>query len=196
MALTSCAAALTKSFAADCNNPLDNGYTGRAVIFDARDVTLTFSGTDPRTVNAVALASGKTPFAVINDGDNPFTGNNFASTSENGRREYVKTVAFLDPKRGAAASKDVDALCALPLGFIVVAEKMSRVADGGFEIIGAYRGVKVNGDGVSRDEYANGGAIAITASTRERYSEVVYNEGTYADNLTEFEGWLAAAPAQ
>lgn len=196
MALVSCSSTIAKSFAGDCTAPLDGGYSGRAVIFDARDITPTFASNDPRTVTALAVASGKTPFAVINDGENPFTGSNLASTAENGRREYTKTVSFLDPKRGAAASKDVDALAELPLGFVVIAEKIQRAADGGFEVIGIYRGLKINSDGITRDEYANGAAYAITASTKERYSEVVYNEGTYADNLAKFETWIAACPAQ
>lgn len=197
MAVTNCAAAtIAKSFAADCAAPLEGGYTGRAVIFDARDITPSIVSGDPRTVSAIAIASDKTPIAVINDGENPFTGSSLASTTEDGRREYTKTVSFLDPKRGAAASKDVDALAALPLGFVTIAEKEQRVADGGFEVIGAYRGLKVNGDGITRNEYENGAAYAVTASTKERYSEVVYNEGSYADNLAAFEGWLAAAPAQ
>lgn len=197
MALASCTGTIAKSFAEPCANPLDGGYSGRAVIFDARDITLTRETNNPRLVSAITIASGKTPFAVINGGDQPFTGSSTQSTTENGSREYTKTVVFLDPKRGAAASADVEALAALPLGFVVIAEKMQRTSDGGFEIIGGSRGLKVNGDGIVRDEYANGGAIQITASTRERYLDVVYNDGgDYDVLLTDFEAWLATAPAQ
>lgn len=196
MALTSCTGSIAKSFADSCSSPLEGGYTGRALIFDARDIAFTFDASNPRKVTAITITEDKVPFAVINDGENPFTGSNLASNVEDGTSKYTKTVQFLDPKRGAAASADIDALKALPLGFVVVAEKQDRVADGGYEIIGAYRGLKVNSDGVTRDEYANGGAYQVVASTKERYSEVCYVLATHAAELEWFEARLAEAPAQ
>lgn len=199
MPYTSCAGTIAKSFAVQCQTPNIGGYTGRAVIFDVRDVTPTFDASNPRKISAITLPTSKTPFAVINDFQEPFTGSNTASNADGGRIQYTKTFSFRNPKRGADAAKDVEALVSLPLGFILVAEKKDKVRDGGFEVVGVYQGLKVNADGITRDEASNAGDVSITASCVEPYLECDYigaSSDTYADLLADFEAWLTASPEQ
>ena len=196
--LSQCVSSIAKSFAPACSG-LIGGYTGRAVVFDMDDANLSITaGTDAYTI--LDFGENASPIAVINYGDQPFNGSNTASTNENGLPEYTKTVQFMIPKRGAATAKDIDNL--RKKRFIVVAEKedVDQISGGAkYEVIGSQRPLKVNGDGVTRNEYDNGGAWSVTASTRESYAEVDFNPfGSVGDPTAKeiFEEWLAAAPAQ
>lgn len=199
MAYSRCASTIAKSFAVQCATPNIGGLTGRAVIFDARDITLTFDATNPRKITAVTIPTSKTPFAVVNDFQEPFAGTNKASNADGGRIQYAKTFGFKQPKRGADAAKDVEALASLPLGFVAILEKKNKVVDGGYEVVGAFQGLKVNADGVTQDETANAGDTSIVASCVEPYLECDYvgaSGDTYADLLADFEAWLSASPEQ
>lgn len=188
MAYSPCSASVTMNAAASCTAPIVGGYTGRAVLIAVGDATFTQDSTNPRKVTAIALASGAKSVAVNNVFAEPFTGSNTASQADTGRIQHTKTFAFRIPLRGAAVSKDlVEALEQSPLGFVAVVEKKDKSGDGSFEVIGLQQGLKVNADGVSRDESANGGDISCTMSCVEPWFEVVFLSTDYATTLPLFE---------
>ena len=73
-------------------------------------------------------------------------------------------------------------------------EKIDRVGDGSFEIIGAQSPAKVADPAtVTRQETANGGAWALTLQSTEVYAETVFFDTDYATTLAAFEALLANA---
>lgn len=194
MAYTPCSSSVAKNIAASCSAPIVGGYTGRAVLIAVGDATFTQDSTNPRLVTAIAMGSSKKSIAVNNVFAEPFAGSTTASNADTGRIQHTKTLAFRIPLRGAEVSKDiVEALEQAPLGFVAVVEKKDKVGDGSFEVIGLEQGLKVNADGVSRDEAANGGDIAVTMSCVENFFESAFLSTNYATTLPLFEALYTAS---
>lgn len=192
MPFVNCAAAVAASIQGDCLHPIVGGYTGRGVLIPLDDApTFTTSADNPRTITDIALATGKKAVAVANVFTEPFTGSNTASSADNGRKEFKKTYAFRIPLRGSDVSKDiVEPLAGSALGFVAVLEKNDRSGNGSFEVVGAQQGLKVNADGISRDEASNGGDISVTMSCTETFFESVLFDTDYAKSKAAFEELL------
>lgn len=193
MAYTSCAGAVAASIQQNCENPLVGGYTGRAVLIDLANVTPTWTvdSQNPRIITAVSLGTGEKFIAVDNVWADPFNGSSTASSADNGRTTYNKTFSFHIPQRGADVSKDfVEPLVGSPLGFAAILEKQDRSGDGSFEIVGYKKGLKVNADGVQRNELENGGDIVVTMSCDEPWFEVVLFATDYATTKAAFDAML------
>lgn len=195
MAYTSCAATFAANIAKDCATPLTGGYTGRAILIDLEDVTLTLDGSNPRTITAITLAAGAKVAVLDNSfGQQPLTGSTTQSNADEGMMKFTKTLSFLVPKRGAAAAKQiVEPTYQSPLGYLAVLEKRDRKGDGSFEVFGAEQGLKANADGIVRDEYANGGCTAVTMSCNETNYENVFFDTDYAATLAAFETLITKA---
>lgn len=193
MSFTTCAGTVAQSIQANCSSPIVGGYTGRAVLIDLAAVTPTWTvdQTNPRIISGVSLGSGEKFIAVSNVWTDAFTGSNTASSADNGRAEYTKTFSFRIPQRGAGVSKDfVEPMVESPLGYVAILEKMDRSGDGSYEIVGYKRALKVNADGVTRNEYENGADIVMTMSTVEPWFECTLYATDYATTKTAFEAML------
>lgn len=197
MAYSSCAAAVAANIAIDCDSPIVSGYTGRGVLVQIADApTIVKDATNPRKVKSITLASGKKFIAIDNVFAAPFEGSNKSSNGDSGRIAYNKTFVVRIPARGADVSKQiVEPMVNSPLGFIAILEKKDKVLDGGFEVIGLQNGLKVNADGVSQDEAANGGDAVLTLSTSENFFECTFiGSGTdYTTALEDFEDMLSGS---
>jgi len=193
MAYVDCAAAVTANIAPDCANPLTGGYTGRAVLFPVGKATFTVDATNPRTVTAITLPVGEKWIVLDNKMmTTPLEGSVTQSNGDSGKLEYEKTLVIHGPKRGSAFAKDVvEPLAESALGFFAVVEKRDLVGNGTWEVIGKFQGLKVNPDGVVRNENENGADWVITLSCKERFSEVVFFDTDEATTRADFEGFLA-----
>lgn len=196
MAYTSCAATLADNIAKDCAKPLAGGYTGRGILIDIADVaSFTVSGTNPRIITAITLATGKKCSVIDNAfSPSPLNGSNSQSNTDDGMMKFRKTLVLTIPKRGAKASKEiVEPTYQSPLGYVAILEKKDRNGDGSFELVGYEQGLKANADGIVRNEYENGGATIVTMSTNEVNYENVFYDTDYATTLAAFETLMTSA---
>ena len=107
---------------------------------------------------------------------------------------YGKTFTFRVPLRGAGVAKDiVEPLADAPLGYLAVLEKRDRRGDGSYEVVGYCQGLRVNADGVTRNENENGGDIVVTMSCEEQYFEVTLFDTNYETTKTAFETLMNSA---
>lgn len=193
MAYTSCAGTLAGNLAKDCDTPLAGGYTGRGVLIALADnPTITQSAANPRTITAITLATGK-KVAVIDNAfsPQPLNGSNSQSNTDDGMLKYRKTVTVQIPQRGSDVSKDVvEPLSQAPLGYLAILEKKDRQGNGSFEVIGFEQGLTANEDGITRNEYENGGCTIATLSCNETWYEVAFFDTDYNTTLTAFEALL------
>ena len=100
------------------------------------------------------------------------------------------------PERGADfAAKVVEPLVKSGRGFIGIFEKVDRVGDGSFEVIGAQSPLKVVDPAtVTRTDTASGGgAWVANLQSSEVYAESVLFDTDYATSLAAFEALLALA---
>lgn len=194
--MASCVGNIAGNIGLNCDSPISGGYTGRGVYIPMESVpTLTKDANNPRIVTAVALATGAKLVKIDNEGATPFTGSTTTGTNDNGRPQFVKTAQIMMPERGAEFAKDVaEPLVKNGRGGILILEKIDRVGDGSFEMIGTQSPAKVTDPStVSRNEYENGGAWTATLQATEDYMEVSFFDTDYDTTLEKFEALLELA---
>lgn len=194
--MASCVSNIAGNIGLDCQNPIEGGYTGRGVLIPMEAVpVLTKDAQNPRIISAIALASGAKVVAVDNEGSAPFDGSSTTGNADAGFTKFVKVISVRMPERGAEFAKDViEPLVKSGRGFIGIFEKVDRVGDGSFEVIGAQSPLKVTDPStVTRQENANGGAWVANLQSTELYAESVLFDTDYATTLTKFEALLATS---
>ena len=194
--MASCVGNIAGNIGLNCESPISGGYTGRGVYIPMEAVpVLTKDADNPRIVSAVALATGAKVVKIDNEGATPFTGSTTTGTNDNGRPQFVKTAQIMMPERGAKFAQNVaEPLVKNGRGGILILEKIDRVGDGSFEMIGTQQAAKVvDPSTVTRNEYENGGAWIATLQTTEDYMEVSFFDSNYDTTLAKFEALLALA---
>lgn len=195
MAYTSCAGTLAANIAKDCTKPMTGGYTGRGVLIPLTN-TLTFAvnATNPRILTSISMAAADKLAVIDNVWPSAFDGSVTQSNADSGRMLYGKTFTFRIPLRGGGVSKDiVEPLAEAPLGYLAVLEKRDRGGDGSYEVVGYCQGLRVNADGVTRNENENGGDIVVTMSCEEQYFEVAMFDTDYETTKSSFETLMTKA---
>lgn len=194
--MASCVSNIAGNIGLDCQDPIEGGYTGRGVLIPMEAVpVLTKDAQNPRIISAIALASGAKVVAVDNEGSSPLDGSSTTGNADAGFTKFVKVISVRMPERGAEFAKDVvEPLVKSGRGFIGIFEKVDRVGDGSFEIIGAQSPLKVTDPStVTRQENANGGAWVANLQSTELYAESVLFDTDYATTLAKFEALLATS---
>lgn len=187
--VNSCAGALNKDLVPDCAHPLVGGYTGRAVIIDLSQAGITVSISSG--VVTVTLASTVKTSAVNNCfAEQPLNGSATASNADDGFRLFEKSISFLAPGRDADMADSVDAMLHAPLGFLAIVEKRQKDVPESYEVIGVEQGLRVNADGITRNEYEQSGAVQVTMSCKETKFQYRLAGADAAACKTTFEGFL------
>lgn len=195
MAYTNCIGTLAKNIALECSTPLEGGYTGRAIAIPYSVApSITKSAQDPRLVTSLSVGDDKHVIMIDNVYQAPFSGSTTTGNVDGGRTRYQKLVACMIPLRGSDTSKDlIEPLVNDPEGFLLILEKRDHRGNGSYEIVGLQAPAKVDPTTVTRDESANGGAIALTFTTTEDWFECTLFATDYASTRTLFEGLIAKA---
>lgn len=194
--MASCIGQIAGNIGLNCEHPIEGGYTGRGVYIPMEAVpVLTQDANNPRIVTAIAIAQNAKVCSIDNEGVTPFDGSQTTANNDAGYVRFVKQIAIKMPERGAEFAKDVlEPLVKSGRGGILVLEKIDRVGDGSFEILGAQSPAKVVDPAtVTRQETANGGAWALTLQSTEVYAETVLFDTDYETTLAAFEALLAKA---
>lgn len=188
----SCFGEAMASIAPDCNNPLVGGYTGRGALIPSDSITaVTASSSNPRILESI---TADTIIGIENAVVTPFDGSTTASTADDGKMSFGKTISFRIPLRGANTAKNiVEPLAYSTTGYVAIVEKKDKVGDGSFEIIGYNQGLKVNADGIQRNENENGGDVSVTMSCTEGWFEATLFKTDYATSKGLFEALLSEA---
>lgn len=194
--MASCIGNIAGNIGLNCESPIEGGYTGRGVLIPMESVPqLTKDANNPRIISAIALAENAKVVMVDNEGAAPFDGSTTAGNADAGYTRFTKTIAVRLPERGGEFAKNVlEPLVKSGRGFIGVFEKVDRVGDGSFEVIGAQSPLKVADPAtITRNEGENGGAWSVTLQSNEVYAESVFFDTDYASTLAKFEALLAKA---
>lgn len=170
-----CIEKITLQIEEDCNAPNVGGYTGRGVLIQwADNPTIVVDATNNRILKSISFSEDEhaKPIRIDNVSFiNPFTGSNAAGNTDDGRRKVLKTAVIKVPLRGAGVSQDLlEGMFTGNFegqGAILILEKQFKGGDGSYEVIGYESPFLINPDGISRDEYVDGGAYILTGSTKE-----------------------------
>lgn len=188
----SCIGGLAANIKMDCSNPLEGGYTGRAIIMTAdafAKAAITRDSQNQRIIKNFGESTKPAAFIVDNITMTPFDGSSTTGNGDAGYPKFVKAMAIRIPERGAAVAKDI--IEPLAFGrFVLIAEKEDKAGDGSFEIIGTQSALRcVDPSTITRSETANGGAWSATLQCTEQYAEVVWLDTDYATTKAAFDAW-------
>ena len=188
----SCVGNLAANIKMDCNNPLESGYTGRAIIMTAdafAQAAITRNAQNPRIITSFGESAKPAAFIVDNITMTPFDGSSTTGNGDAGYPKFAKAMAIRIPERGAAVAKNI--IEPLAFGrFVMIVEKEDKAGDGSFEIVGAQSALRcVDPSTITRSETANGGAWSATLQCTEQYAEVVWLDTDYATTKAAFDGW-------
>ncbi len=177
-----CASVLKGNITIDCDNPIVGGYNGEAILVDmSYNPVIVYDTTNPRKIKSITCPTGGV-HVVENAFVTPFNGSTTAGNTDNGMNEYLKTVSFQVPMRGADTSLNViEPLFNSAFGYLMVLPKRDRVGDGSFEVVGAKSALRGDITTLTRDENANGGMWGLSLTCREQFAEVdlTGEDGTY-----------------
>jgi len=171
--MAGCSSILSGNITLDCENPIVGGYNGEAIIVDyAYNPVITYDAANPRKIKSITCPQGGV-HVVENAFVTPFNGSTTAGNTDNGLNEFLKTVSFQIPERGADVSRDkVEPFFNSTFGYLMVLPKKDRVGDGSFEVVGAKSPLYGDISTLTRDENANGGMWGLSLTCREQYAEV------------------------
>lgn len=194
--MPNCVSTIAGNIGLDCTNPLEGGYTGRGILIPLEaNPVLTRNAQNPRIIEAIAIDEDANVCAVDNAGSAPFDGSSTTGNNDAGYVKFAKAMAMRVLARGAAASRDVvEPLVKSGRGFIGIFEKVDRVGDGSFEVIGALSPLKCTDPSTAtRSETANGGAWNVTLQCQETWAELTLYKTDYSTSLALFEALLEKA---
>lgn len=99
----SCFGEVMASIAPNCDSPLAGGYTGRGILIPADAITaVTASTSNPRILEAITAS---TVIGIENAVVTPFDGSTTASSADDGKMSFGKTIVFRIALRGAATAR-------------------------------------------------------------------------------------------
>lgn len=189
MAFTPCTAQLAASITADCDNPRVAGYEQIGLIVNKDDIdisALAINASNPRIIETLALRSGKTPFVIYNNRNNPLPFNG-TQTSYNGDTDrYDKTLQFY--VEGIGGQNAADVVEPLKGGdYLVILQRKDHRGDGSFQVFGYQVGLKASEQVQDEDT----GYWLITMTCSEPSAEIAYYKTDYATTKAAFDALLA-----
>lgn len=190
MAFTPCSALLAENIASDCDNPRVAGYEQVGLIFNKEEIdysALVVDASNPRIIKTIAAKSGKKPFVVYNNKNNPlpFNGTQTAFNADNDR--YDKTLQFY--VEGIGGENAADVIEPLKGGdYVVILQRKDHRGDGSFQVFGYQAGLKASEQVQDEDT----GYWLITMTCSEPSAEVAYFDTDYATTKAAFDTLLAS----
>lgn len=188
-AFVPCSSALSGNLASDCENTRIPGYEQIGVIFNRTDVdwaNLALSATNPRIIEDIAAATGKKPYALYNNKNNPLPFDGTNTTYNSDTDQYEKTLQFYYEGIGGDVSADV----VEPLKggeYIAILQRKDHRGDGSFQVFGFQSGLKANAQ--VQDETT--GYWLITMACSEPSAEVSFFDTDYATTKAAFDALVA-----
>lgn len=191
-----CITSIAANIGLNCEAPLEGGYTGRGILipYEAKPI-LTKNASNPRIIEAIAIAEDAHVCSVDNSGATPFDGSQTTGNQDAGYAKFTKAMTVRVIARGGQTSLEVvEPLVKSSRGFIGIFEKVDRCGDGSFEVVGSLNPLKcVDPATATRSETANGGAWSVTLQTSETFAELTLFKTDYETTLGLFEALLEKA---
>lgn len=187
---TPCSAALADNIASDCDNPRITGYEQIGIIVNRADIdwaNIVYVTGNKRIVKTFALLSGKKPYAIYNNKNNPVAFDGTNTTYNPDTDKYDKTLQFYFEGIGGGAAKDV----VEPLKggeYVAILERKDHSGDGSFQMFGMEVGLKANAQ--VQDETT--GYWLMTMPCSEPSAEVALFDTDYATTKTAFDALVAS----
>ena len=182
---------MAANITSDCSNPRVNGYEQIGLIMNKDDIDLTalvVNANNPRTIETIAMATGKTPFVIYNNKNNPLPFNGTTTEYDADADKYNKTVQFYFEGIGSDNAEDV----VEPLKggeYWVILQRKDHTGNGSFQVFGYQSGLKATAQ--VQDEET--GYWLMTMTCAEPSAEIAFYKTDYATTKTAFDALVALA---
>ena len=167
-----CQALIDANIEPTCED-LASGYEKTGVIINREDIdfaTSVFSATDPNTLTALTLKSGKKGFKIVDESLNPFAGSTTKGVAGTYTNSFDKAVHFRTTSDTPEVAKVIDEIAKGE--FVFVLQKKQR--NGGkseFEVIGFENGCRADAGNITNEPASDDGdawnAVAIEKAARK-----------------------------
>ena len=153
-----CQALIDANIEPTCED-LASGYERTGVIINREDIdfaTSVFSATDPNTLTALTLKSGKKGFKLVDASLNPFAGSTNKGVAGTYTNSFTKEVHCGMPSDTPEAAKVIDEIANGE--FVVVLQKKQK--NGGkseFEIVGFENGCRADAGNITNEPASDDG---------------------------------------
>lgn len=188
-AFVPCSASLAGNIAGDCSSPRVKGYEQLGIIVNWDDIDFTalaYDSSNPRRVKTFALKSGKKPFALYQNKNNPANFNGTSTTYNQDTDYYDKTLQFYYEGIGGEDAANV----VEPLkggNYVAIVPRKDHRGDGSFQVFGLQSGLKATAQ--VQDEET--GYWLITMNGSEPSAEVSFFDTDYATTKTAYDALVA-----
>ena len=196
MAIDYCSKDVGANLVANCNSLPKAGVESVGILINRSDIdSYTVDATNPRLVEGITLVAGAITYAIYNPAVKPFEGTGSELSLDTAYPTITKNVMLQIPNIGGAASDTIlEPLMKNRDGFILILQRKTQDADGGFIIIGKETGAVASaGSQVMTDDAVNGMYSITMTETGCQFAEVTLTGNTYADAKTTFDALLALA---
>ena len=195
MAFTPCTNLLAQSLATACTQPRIKGYEAIGIIINRADIdwaTVTTDTVNPRLIYTLPLLATKKAAVIYNSKKNPLPFDGTQTTYNRDADAYDKVVQFYYEGIGGAASKAVESL--KDGDYVVILERKSKYADGGFQLFGYQKGLSAGNEGGAMVQDEATGYWLITMATQEPWAEIEFrNNDDNADTKVLFDALVTGA---
>jgi hypothetical protein len=150
---------------------------------------VTYDASNPRIVKGITMATGKTPFVIYNQRNNPLPFDGTQTEYNGDTDQYDKTVQFYFEGIGGEASEDV----VEPLkggDYVVLLQRKDHRGDGSFQLFGMQAGLKAT----TQTQNESDGYWLMTLTGSEPSAEVSFFDTDYATTKAAFDTLLALVP--
>lgn len=174
-----CQALIDANIEPTCED-LASGYEKTGVIINREDIdfaTSVFSATDPNTLTALTLKSGKKGFKIVDVSLNPFTGSTNKGVAGTYTNSFTKEVHFRTPSDTPEVAKVIDELTNGE--FVVVLQKKQK--NGGkseFEIVGFENGCRADAGNITNEPASDDGdgwSVVVTEKAARKSKIFLFN---------------------
>lgn len=186
-----CSSALAANIARDCSSPRISGYEQVGIIINKDDIDLSalvINSSNPRIIEAIAAKTGKTPFVIYNNKNNPLPFNGTQTEYNSDTDRYDKTIQFYFEGIGGQNAEDV----VEPLkggDYLVILQRKDHIGDGSFQVFGYQSGLKATAQ--VQDEET--GYWLMTMECSEPSAELSFFKTDYTTTKGLFDALVALA---
>ena len=174
-----CQALIDANIEPTCED-LASGYEKTGVIINREDIdfaTSVFSATDPNTLTALTLKSGKIGFKIVDVSLNPFTGSTNKGVAGTYTNSFTKEVHFRIPSDTPEVAKVIDEIANGE--FVVVLPKKQK--NGGkseSEIVGFENGCRADAGNITNEPASDDGdgwSVVVTEKAARKSKIFLFN---------------------
>lgn len=195
---TNCDSIIAKAIVANCDTPLVRGMEADGVIINRADVDFAkavFDTSNKNVLTTILLKSGKQGYAVVQQGQTPFSGTQVTLTTGTYHNTFQNQVQVVVLDNGPEVAQDI--IDGLANGsFVMVLRNLSKGTDGKaeYQVFGWYQGLHASE--ITSEKYSedtDGGWLVTLQETAVPKSALFFFDTDSETTAAKYKSLMSAA---